>query len=138
MLPTFLVKERVVHSDGSGPVTELGSGAGKLIVLTLGITRSVEHQGLEVVIQGSADGEYWRTLVKYPQKFYCGLYSTLLNLSTNEDVSYLRVQWRVNRLARNEATPLFGFYLYMEQSGARIAGAGRLGIVPMPATAAVA
>ena len=135
MLPTFLVKERVVHSDGFGPVLELGTAAAKLIVLTLGITRSVEHQSLEVSIQGSADGERWAPLTKYPQKLYCGLYSTLLNLSNHEDIGYLRVHWRVNRLARNEATPLFGFYLYMEQSGARIAPSGRLEVAPRPAAA---
>jgi len=125
-MPTFLLKERVVRSDGSGPVIELGPDAGKLLVLTLGITRIVEHQSLEVSVWGSADGEDWgrHPIARYPQKLYCGLYSTLLNLSARPDVSYVRVQWQMHRLSKSgDSAPLFGFYAYVEESGARIVAA---------------
>jgi hypothetical protein len=124
-MPTFLLKERVVRSDGSGPVIELGPDVGKLHVLTLGITRIVEHQSLEVSVWGSADGEDWGhyPVARYPQKLYCGLYSTLLNLSAHPAVRFLRVQWKGHRLSKNDSTPLFGFYAYLEESGARIAAA---------------
>ena len=124
-MPRFLLKERVVRSDGSGPVIELGSDAGKLHVLTLGITRIVEHQSLEVSVWGSADGEDWGLypIARYPQKLYCGLYSTLLNLSSHPDVRYVRVQWKAHRLSKNDGAPLFGFYAYVEESGARMVAA---------------
>src|SRR5947209_16106952 len=100
MLPeTLLVKERVVNVDGSGPVFELGSETGKLLVLTLGITRAVERESLEVAVWGSEDGKDWgsKPVAKYPQKFYCGLYSTLLNLAAHPNVRFLRIAWKVER-----------------------------------------
>ena len=123
MLPeTLLMKERVVHHDGFGPVIELDAETAKLLVLTLGITRAVERESLEVAVWGSEDGESWgsKPLVKYPQKFYCGLYSTLLNLAAHPKVHYLRVSWKVERFAARDVTPMFGFYVFVQESGARL------------------
>ncbi|HZU24553.1 MAG TPA: hypothetical protein VFA04_03470 [Bryobacteraceae bacterium] len=134
MLPEkLLVKERVVHDDGFGPVIELDDETSKLLVLTLGITRAVERESLEVAVWGSEDGQDWgsKPLVKYPQKFYCGLYSTLLNLSAHPKVRYLRVGWKVERFPGRDSAPMFGFYLYVQESGARLSPAQ----VTLPAAA---
>jgi|SRR5579884_2159672 len=123
MLPdSYLLKERIVRASGSGPVLDLGSNAGKLLVLTLGITRAIERESLEVSIWGSEDGKDWGTkpLVRYPQKFYCGLYSTLLNLSAHPELRYLRVCWSLDRFTAKDGPPMFGFYVYLQESGARL------------------
>jgi hypothetical protein len=125
MLRNFLLPESVARADGIGPEIDLDSKQGKLLVLTLGITRILEQESLEVAILGSPDGESWslRPLVKFPPKFYCGIYSILLNLAAYPDTRFLRVEWKMSRWTRGEAIPLFGFYVYAEESGARISAA---------------
>jgi|SRR5580693_1084286 len=125
MLPNFLLPESVARSDGKGPEVDLGSKRGKLLVLTLGITRILEQESLEVSVWGSIDGESWgaRPLVTFPPKFYCGIYSILLNLVSRPDVQFVRVQWKMSRWSKREVTPMFGFYLYSEESGARVGAA---------------
>jgi hypothetical protein len=122
MLPNFLLPESIARSDGKGPDVDLGSKQGKLLVLTLGVTRILEQESLEVSVWGSTDGENWgsRPLATFPPKFYCGIYSILLNLVSRPDVRFLRVQWKMSRWSRQDVTPMFGFYLYSEESGARV------------------
>ena len=122
MLRNFLLPESIARADGAGPEIDLGSKRGKLLVLTLGITRILEQESLEVTILGSSDGEKWdsKPLAKFPPKFYCGLYSILLNLGSRTDVRYLRVHWKMSRWSKRESMPMFGFYVYAEESGARV------------------
>jgi len=125
MLPNFLLPESIARADGMGPEIDLGSKRGKLLVLTLGITRILEQESLEVSVWGSIDGENWgsRPLATFPPKFYCGIYSILLNLVSRQEVRYLSVQWKMSKWSRQEFTPMFGFYLYSEESGARVGAA---------------
>jgi len=91
----------------------------------LGITRILEQESLEVSIWGTSDGENWgsRPIATFPPKFYCGLYSILLNLVSRPDIRSVRVQWSMSRWSKREVTPMFGFYVYAEESGARIGAA---------------
>lgn len=122
MLRNFLLPESIARADGTGPEIELGSKQGKLLVLTLGITRILEQESLEVSVWGSPDGERWgaRPLAKFPPKFYCGLYSILLNLGAHDDARFIRVQWKMSRWSKRDTMPMFGFYVYAEESGARV------------------
>jgi hypothetical protein len=125
MLRNVLLPECIVRADGVGPEIDLGPKRGKLLVLTLGITRILEQESLDVTIWGSPDGEQWdlKPLAKFPPKFYCGLYSTLLNLGARDDVRYIRVQWKMSRWSKRESLPMFGFYVYVEESGTRLSAA---------------
>lgn len=116
MLPNFLLPEQVVRQNGSGPTIEIGDSAGDVVSLTLGIHRTIEQQSLDLSISGSVDGETWgdKPLAAFPQKFYCGVYSLLVDLSDRPDVRFLRVDWKVNRWGRGEPTPLFGLYVFAE------------------------
>jgi hypothetical protein len=122
MLRNFLLPESIARADGTGPEIELGSKRGKLLVLTLGITRILEQESLEIAVWGSPDGERWdsKPLAKFPPKFYCGLYSILLNLGSQPDVRLLRIHWKMSRWSKRESVPMFGFYVYAEESGARV------------------
>lgn len=117
VLPNFLVPETVVRDKGVGPEFELGEARGKLLLLTLGITRIIEQESLDLSIWGSADKSDWgaKPLISFPQKFYCGTYQILLDLGRHADVSYLRAQWSVNRWGRGDSKPLFGFYLFVQE-----------------------
>ncbi len=123
MLPSFLIPEAVIRENGTGPEVSLGPSQGKLLMLTLGITRIIEQESLEVSIWGSADKNDWgaKPLLTLPQKFYCGIYRFLLDLSQAGEIAYLRAQWKVNRWGHGDPTPLFGAYLFVEEATAQAA-----------------
>jgi hypothetical protein len=125
MLPSFLLPEAVIRGDAEGPVVGLGASQGKLLLLTLGITRIVEQESLDVAIWGSPDGVNWgaKPLASFPQKFYCGTYQLLLDLSDRADVQYLKANCRLARWGRGEPKPLFGAYLFAQEAQSRAAGA---------------
>jgi hypothetical protein len=116
MLPTFLVPETTVRDAGVGPHFSLGADAGKVILLTLGITRIIEQESLDISVWGSADGVDWGTkqLVAFPQKFYCGTYQIMLDLSERPEIQYLRAKWQVGRWGKGNPTPLFTIYLFAQ------------------------
>jgi hypothetical protein len=125
MLPNFLLPEQVVRQDGAGPAVPLGDHPPQALNVTLGITRIIEQESIELSIWGSADGENWgeKPRAVFPQKFYCGVYTTLVDLDGAPAPRFLRVQWKVSRWGRGEPTPLFGFYVFGEPV-ARPAGRG--------------
>jgi hypothetical protein len=122
VLPAFLVTESVVHEEGAGPVVELGPSQGKPLLLTLGITRIIEQESLDVSIWGSSDGQDWgsKPLLSFPQKFYCGTYQVELDLAAHPEVRCLRAQWKVSRWGRGAPTPLFEFYLFAQETVDRV------------------
>ena len=116
MLPEFIVPETAVDANGTSEVVELGDAAGRMLLLTLGITDIVEQESLDVLIWGSADGEDWgeQPLRVFPQKFYCGTSQILFDLSTHPNVQSLRAEWKVLRWGVGSMTPMFKFYLWAE------------------------
>ena len=121
-LPNFLFPETLVREDGAGAAVPLGESAGKLLLLTLGVTRIIEQESLDLTIWGSPDGTAWgaKPLAAFPQKFYCGTYSMLLDLTQHPDVQYLRAQWKMNRWGRGEPQPLFAFYVFMQVANVEV------------------
>ncbi len=116
MLPTFLLEEQVVRQDSAGPAIDLGENAPSFLYLTLGITRIIEQESLDLSIWASPDGTNWgdKPVVAFPQKFYCGVYTLLLDLSAHPGAHYLRAQWKVSRWGRGEPTPLFEMYVFVQ------------------------
>ncbi|MEO7143442.1 MAG: hypothetical protein ABI165_08045 [Bryobacteraceae bacterium] len=114
MLPNFVLPETVVRESGASAYLEIDGVAS--VLLTLGITRILEQESLQMSIWGSADGEDWGQipLAAFPQKFYCGTYSLFVDLGGRPGVRYLRAQWEVNRWGRGDSPPLFGLYLFAE------------------------
>lgn len=123
--PTLLLPELMSRTDGVGPGVDLVNHRGKLLVVTLAINHVVEHGGLTMSIWGSADGVNWgsKPLTTFPQKYYCGLYSALLNLGPHSDIRFIRPEWKIKAWDKSVTLPLFSFHLYLEESGARLATA---------------
>lgn len=115
--PKYLVPPCQQRHDGLGSVIELGDLGGKLLVVTLGINDVVEQEGLEISIWGSAGSSDWgtRPLLTFPQKSYCGVYATILNLTRKPAIRFLRVQWTMSRRAELDSDLLFGFYVSLEE-----------------------
>ncbi len=121
MLPDFLLPEQIVRQNGSGPVLDVSDYTGTVLSITLGINRIIEQESLDLTIVGSPDGQNWssKPLAAFPQKFYCGVYTLLLDLGETPDVKFIRCDWKVNRWGRGEPTPLFGLYVFAEKSEVR-------------------
>ena len=117
MLPGFILPETIIREVGTGPAVDLGDSRGGLILVTLGITRIIEQESLDVSIWGSPDGAEWRAkpVIAFPQKFYCGTYQILLDLRPHPDVRHVRVQYRVHRWGKGEPKPLFGVYVFGQE-----------------------
>lgn len=114
MLPEFLLSETTVREAGSGPAMSLGTNQGGVLILTLGITRIIEQESLDLSVLGSPDGVDWsaKPLIAFPQKFYCGTYQLVLDLSEQPNLKYIRVKWQVNRWGKGDPTPLFDLYVF--------------------------
>jgi len=105
----------MVREAGQSPDIDLGEPQGGTLVLTLGITRIIEQESIDVSIWGSVDGTDWGTkpLLAFPQKFYCGTYQLLLDLA-DRPVRFLRAKWQVNRWGKGDPRPLFTVYLFAQ------------------------
>ena len=118
MLPNFLIPETIIREAGTSPELSVESASGGLLLLTLGITRIIEQQSLDLALWGSADNAEWgaKPLISFPQKFYCGTYQLLLDLAQHTDIKYLRAKWQVSRWGRGDPKPLFGLYLFIQDA----------------------
>lgn len=114
MLPGFLLPETTIREAGTGPEVDLGDARGGLILLTLGITRIIEQESLDISIWGSTDNVEWgaKPIVSFPQKFYCGTYQILVDLRDHPDVQFLRTKYQAQRWGKGEPKPLFGAYVF--------------------------
>jgi hypothetical protein len=123
MLPQFLLQETTIRAAGASSDIDLGGPLGGTLLLTLGITRIIEQESLDVSIWGSVDGTEWgaKPLVSFPQKFYCGTYQVVLDLGDHPSVRYLRAKWQVNRWGKGDPKPLFTLYLVAEAHKAEMA-----------------
>jgi hypothetical protein len=126
MLPEFLLTETTVRDAGTGPEWALGENQGGTLVLTLGITRIIEQESIDLSIWGSVDGTDWGTkpLAAFPQKFYCGTYQIVLDLWDHREIQYVRVKWHVNRWGKGDRKPLFNVYVVAEAVKRQLATAG--------------
>jgi len=125
MLPQFLLPETTVREAGTGEPIDLGELQGETLILTLGITRIIEQESIDISIWGSTDGSDWgaKPLVAFPQKFYCGTYQILLDLS-ERPVRHLRTKWSVNRWGKGDPKPLFTVYLFVQAMQRQMAAVG--------------
>ena len=125
MLQEFLLPETTVREAGAGSEIDLGGQVGGTLLLTLGITRIIEQQSIDISIWGSADGTDWgaKPMASFPQKFYCGTYPIVLDLKDRPQVRYLRAKWQVNRWGKGDSKPLFTVYLFAQASQPELAAA---------------
>ncbi len=136
MLPEFLLTETTVREAGTGPELALGEQQGGTLVLTLGITRIIEQESIDVSIWGSADGTDWgaKPLAAFPQKFYCGTYQILLDLSDHPDVKYLRAKWAGQPLGQGRSEAAVHHLPFRAGPGAGTGDGRRLSALDAPST----
>ena len=116
MLPNFLFPEQLVTSNSEGPALDISDRTGTVIQLTLGITDIVEQESLDVAVFGSVNGEEWgvKSLTTFPQKFYKGMYTILLDLTATPDIRFLKIKYTMNRWGHWTTGPAFKFFVFAE------------------------
>ncbi|HEY6337776.1 MAG TPA: hypothetical protein VIW68_04725 [Candidatus Sulfotelmatobacter sp.] len=123
MIDTSLVKGKIVATcKGDGPAVDLSDATNRVFLLTLTICRIIEQESLDISIFGSADGATWgqKSVVAFPQKFYCGESPLLLDLTAHPDLKFVRLHWEVARWGRGTETPMFEFDVAMKEVPADI------------------
>ncbi|MGC1372015.1 MAG: hypothetical protein WA824_07755 [Candidatus Sulfotelmatobacter sp.] len=118
MIDTSLVPEKtVVSAKGEGVSVDLGAANGHTFLVALDITRIIEQESLEISIMGSADGATWdpKPVLVFPQRFYCGQYPLLIDLTQHPNVKYIRAHWEVARWGRGTETSMFEFGLKLQE-----------------------
>ena len=117
MLQDFVLPETTIREAGTGPTMDLGSSRGAVILVTLGITRIIEQESLDVSIWGSADNVEWgaKPVLAFPQKFYCGTYQILMDLREHSEIRHVRAKYQAQRWGKGDLKPLFGAYVFAQQ-----------------------
>lgn len=112
----------VVSAKGDGPSVDLSAARNRVFLATLSITKIIEQESLDVSIFGSADGTTWgaKSIVAFPQKFYCEEAPLLLDLTGHPDVKFVRAHWEVARWGRGTETPMFEFGVSVKEVPADI------------------
>jgi len=101
--------DTVIESSGKGTGFELGTRAGKLLLIVLRVTEIIEQESLLLSIWGSADGKDWGTkpLFQFPERFYRSVTPASLDLAQRPEIKFLRAGWHVNRWGRGYPRPHF-------------------------------
>jgi hypothetical protein len=118
--PRYLVPaDTATESSGQSVPLELGSLAGKPLLLVLRIKEVLEQESLHLSIWGSADGQNWgpQALFWFPQKFYCGVTPAALDLRQRPEFQFLQAHWEVNRWGRGIPRPYFKFTVEVQEAG---------------------
>jgi len=110
--------DTVVDENGEGPGFELGSRAGKPVLVVVRITEIIEQESLLISIWGSADGKEWGTksLFQFPERFYRGLTPASLDLSQRPEIKFLQARWAVNRWGRGYPRPYFKISVEIQEA----------------------
>ena len=116
MLPGFILPETTIREAGTSDALDLGEARGGVVLVTLGITRIIEQESLDVAIWGSPDNVEWgaKPMVAFPQKFYCGTYQILLDLRAHTDIQFVRAKYEAQRWGKGSPKPLFGAYVFAQ------------------------
>ena len=112
----LLLADTVSRTAGQGdPLALSYLSRGKRLKLTLGITRILQQENLEVSVWGSRDGNRWERLTAFPPRSYCGNYTTTVDLTRNPAIRFIRAHWNMTRWNVVDAPPVFGFHLLAEE-----------------------
>ena len=134
MLPQFLLPETTVREAGTGPNSIWANTRARRSSLTLGITRIIEQESIDLSIWGSADGADWGTkpVAAFPQKFYCGTYQIMLDLSDRPDIKHLRVKWARQPLGQRRSQAAVQAFTFSPRRCRQMVAVGA-SLVAMPA-----
>lgn len=112
----------VATAKGDGQTIDVSGVAGRVLLVTLAITKIIEQESLDVSIYGSTDGTTWgaKSLAAFPQKFYVEESPMLLDLGAHGDVKFVRAHWEMARWGRGTDTPMFEFGVSMKEVPADI------------------
>jgi hypothetical protein len=109
--------ETVVDARGESAPFELGTKAGRPVLVILRVSEIIEQESLLVSIWGSADGKDWGTksLFQFPERFYAGVTPSSLDLGQRPEIKFLQARWAVNRWGRGYPRPYFKMSIEIQE-----------------------
>jgi hypothetical protein len=112
----------VASAKGDGPSVDVSGASNRVFLVTLAITKIIEQESLDLSIYGSADEAAWsaKPIAAFPQKFYCGEWPLLLDLTAHPDLKFVRAHWEMARWGRGTETPMFEFGAKLKEVPAEI------------------
>jgi hypothetical protein len=116
MLDSYLVAEgTIISANGDSEALDLSAAQSRVFLVSLDFAAMVEQESLDLSLWGSRDGQTWeaKPLASFPQQFYRGQPSLLVDMTLRPEVKYLRAHWEVNRWGRGPETPMFQVSLRM-------------------------
>jgi hypothetical protein len=127
MIDTFLVPKNTVTAKGDGEAVEVSGAQSRVFLLILAIEEIVEQESLDVSVFTSIDGTTWepKPVLSFPQKYYRGESSMLLDLTQSRDVKFIRAHWEVNRWGRGPEQPMFVFQVGLKEVSSEILAEAR-------------
>jgi hypothetical protein len=113
----LIAAKTVVSAKGDCSAMDIGGAVHRVFLVTLEITKIIEQESLDISLYGSADGAVWsaKPLAEFPQKFYCGQWPLLLDLTAHPEVKFIRAHWEVARWGRGSETPMFEFGIRIKE-----------------------
>jgi len=101
--------DTVVETSGQGSDFDLGTRAGRPVLVILRVIEIIEQESFLLSIWGSADGKDWgsKALFQFPEHFYQGVTPAALDLSQRPEIRFLQARWHVNRWGRGYPRPYF-------------------------------
>ncbi len=120
-----------VEANGKGAAVDVHASQTRIFFLVMEITDQVEQESLDVSIEGSADGETWtpQPILKLPQRFYRGQTRAVLDLTTWQEVNFIRAAWDLNRWGRVDPHPMFALGLHANEMPAMTGHPKRAAVV---------
>ena len=125
MLDAYLIPEKTtVTAKGDGPALDVGALESRVLLLQLTVTGAVEQEAIDVSVWGGADENTLGKLplASFPQAFYGGEYTLLLDLTALPETRVLRVHWEVRRWGRGPELPWFEFSVRATEVSAELLG----------------
>ena len=119
---TLVPAKTVATAKGDGTSVDVSGASSRVFLVTLEITKIIEQESLDLSVYGSADGTTWsaKPVAAFPQKFYCGEWPLLLDLTEHADVKFVRAHWEMARWGRGTETPMFEFGATLKEVPAEI------------------
>ena len=112
----------VASAKGDGPSVDVSGASNRVFLVTLAITKIIEQESLDLSILrfGGWCGVGRESIAAFPQKFYCGEWPLLLDLTAHPDVKFVRAHWEMARWGRGTETPMFEFGVTLKEVPAEI------------------
>jgi hypothetical protein len=106
-----------LETNAKGAPVDVRASRSRIFFCVMEITDQIEQESVDISIEGSADAETWtpQPILRLPQRFYRGQTRAVLDLTTWQEVNFIRASWDLNRWGRVDPHPMFALGLRLNE-----------------------